>query len=74
MDGLWFQVVDSEFGELRRGDSPVIEVGEYGVGGRSAMDEHALLFLRTCSGFRICVEGGEDVVVVTGGDGGQGGS
>ena len=34
-------------------NSPVVEVGEYGVGGRSARDEATLDFLRTRSGFRI---------------------
>ena len=33
------------------------EAGEYGVGGRSAMDEATLDFLRALSGLRIEVDG-----------------
>ena len=38
-------------------NSPLGEVGEYGVGGRSAMDDATLDFLRTLSGLRIELEG-----------------
>lgn len=40
-----------------RENSPLGDVGEYGVGGRSAKDDATLDFLRTRSGFRIELDG-----------------
>ena len=38
-------------------NSPLGDVGEYGVGGRSAIDDATLDFLRTRSGFRTELDG-----------------
>jgi hypothetical protein len=52
---------------------PVGEVGEYGVGGRSAIDEAVLDFLRARSGFRIELEG-DFMDIMSVGDGVRGNS
>jgi hypothetical protein len=51
-----------------------LDVGEYGVGGRSAIDEATLDFLRARSGFLIELEGDMRIGARSSGDGVRGGS